>query len=385
MADIQVIVSDQSANAILETGIVGRHNAQFPRQDGIGEFPETAAAVSCVVVTDGDENDSPPSGGEDVELVANPGNNAVLCSIRRQQQQHRRRHHRQNNNNNDVTDSSKALRTSLDSGEGSRVSDHCDQEVDGGSCASVSGLLAAAARRKKHRRGKSKKRKWKPYNKLTWEEKQELEDRVARRAHRVREERFAHGQPVAPYNTTQFLMEDHNVQEPDLDNILNGHRQHRESTGTIDSDEYYSSPEDEEEFLQKEFCEVYDNIHAERLSSMTKLELIQEYMHLEDRVEKLEQKLRGELNRVQQQQQGVANVDSAGNLEKILIFQQEVHKLTEENDRLRRENDLLRHESAKPVEPVNIKDAPLDGQSVSVELMEHSGNDDEERTDNDLH
>jgi len=221
-------------------------------------------------------------------------------------------------------------------------------------------------RKKKHRRGKSKKRKWKPYNKLTWEEKRELEDRETRRAHRIREERFAHGQPVAPYNTTQFLMEDHNVKEPDLENVPNGHRQHRESTGTaIDSEEYYSSPEDEEEFLQKEFCEVYDNIHAERLSSMSKLELIQEYIQLEDRVDKLEHKLG-----VAGREEGEVEV-SAENLEKIRIFHQEMRKLTEENDRLRRENELLRDGVGRRVESVD--QAETEGDPVGMVISDSDG------------
>lgn len=234
-------------------------------------------------------------------------------------------------------------------------------------------------RRRRHRRGKSKKRKWKPYNKLTWEEKRELEDREARRANRIRAERFAHGQPVAPYNTTQFLMEDHNVQEPDLEN----HRQHRESTGTLDSDEYYySSPEDEEEFLQKEFCVVYDSIHAERLSSMTKLELIQEYMQLEDRVEKLEQKLKSgscgsgsgggygaTVARDRMNCDGEAK--SMENLEKIRIFQQEMLKLAEENERLRRENCVLKEVRCTYVDG--------DGTVSGVEPMDNLGEEVDER------
>ncbi|KAM5135043.1 protein HEXIM1-like [Mantella aurantiaca] len=71
--------------------------------------------------------------------------------------------------------------------------------------------------RKRHRRRPSKKKRpWKPYNKLTWEEKKRLEEREAQRASRVRAEMFAKGQPVAPYNTTQFLMDDHDLEEPDL-------------------------------------------------------------------------------------------------------------------------------------------------------------------------
>lgn len=209
---------------------------------------------------------------------------------------------------------------------------------------------AEQPRRKKHRRGKSRKRRWKPYNKLTWDEKKALEDRESLRALRIRAEMFAHGQPVAPYNTTQFLMEDHNVQEPLLENIpttsSHHHRQHKDSNCTVDdSDEFYSSPEDEEEFLQKEFTEAYDNIHAERLNTMGKSELIQEYIQLEDRVDKLEQKLR------HAQRDHENRIVDPGNFEecweKARIFQEEICKLQDENARLREENELLRNGLAR--------------------------------------
>ncbi|KAJ8344788.1 hypothetical protein SKAU_G00289810 [Synaphobranchus kaupii] len=80
--------------------------------------------------------------------------------------------------------------------------------------------------KKKHRRRPSskKKRRWKPYFKLTWEEKKEFDERETARASRVRAEMFAKGLPVAPYNTTQFLMEEHDREEPDLNTELGGRR-----------------------------------------------------------------------------------------------------------------------------------------------------------------
>lgn len=168
------------------------------------------------------------------------------------------------------------------------------------------------AGRKHRRRGKSKKKKWKPYYKLTAQERRDLEENEGRRADKVRAQRFAHGQPVAPYNTTQFLMEDHDVKEPDLDRVHSNNTQrqshvvshellsnkasNRRSSPMVTKDNeddhyYYSSPDDEGDFLQKEFSEDYKNAHAERLNSMSKGELVQEYLQLEDRVEKLEREL----------------------------------------------------------------------------------------------
>jgi hypothetical protein len=46
----------------------------------------------------------------------------------------------------------------------------------------------------------------------------------------------------------------------------------RESSFSLDSDEdyYYSSPEDEEEFVNKEFIKDYNMVRTDRLVDMTK-------------------------------------------------------------------------------------------------------------------
>ncbi len=46
----------------------------------------------------------------------------------------------------------------------------------------------------------------------------------------------------------------------------------RESSFSLDSDEdyYYSSPEDEEEFVNKEFIKDYNSVRTDRLVDMTK-------------------------------------------------------------------------------------------------------------------
>merc|ERR1712129_666295 len=66
-----------------------------------------------------------------------------------------------------------------------------------------------------------------------------------------------------------------------------------ESSFSIDSDEdyYYSSPEDEEEFMSREFIKDYDNLRNDRLVDMSKSELINEYLQMEERIESLERRL----------------------------------------------------------------------------------------------
>lgn len=202
----------------------------------------------------------------------------------------------------------------------------------------------ASSRRKKHRRGKTKKQRWKPYSKMSWQERRELEERETLRANRIRAEMLAHGQPLAPYNTTQFLMEDHNVQEPNYEHIPNGHRHNNRENSVDSSDEYYSSPEDEEDFLQKQFTEAYDNIHAERLNAMSKTELVQEYILLEDKVEELENQLKNASRYPNDRLTAEREVQTVleDQFEKVRIFKEEIQKLTDENDRLKSENELLR-------------------------------------------
>ncbi|XP_061567169.1 protein HEXIM1 [Cololabis saira] len=183
---------------------------------------------------------------------------------------------------------------------------------------SDTGLDARIGRKRHRRRTSRKKRTWKPYNKLSWEEKKALEERETARASRMREEMFAKGLPVAPYNTTQFLMDEHDREEPDL-NTESGARR---SLGAEDpgSEEDLCEPEEEDEddgsggggsdgigragsaggeFLQKDFSETYEMYHVESLQNMTKQELVQEYLELEKCMSRLEE----ENNRLRQMQQ----------------------------------------------------------------------------------
>lgn len=131
--------------------------------------------------------------------------------------------------------------------------------------------------RKRHRRPPfKKKRSWKPYNKLTWEEKKRLEERESQRASQMRAEMFAKGPPVAPYTTTQFLM-------------------------------------------------MKD--HVESLQDMSKQELIREYIELEECISRMEE----ENNHLRSQQADPPRLHE---------LEMELEKLKEENRRLRREQGV---------------------------------------------
>jgi len=210
--------------------------------------------------------------------------------------------------------------------------------------------------RRKHKAGKHHNRKWKPYDKLTWDERKVLDERETRRANLKREELFAAGQPMAPYNTTQFLMEQHQGSYDRLD-MLGDTRTSRPHTrdrdagaegadggsGSLDSSEEwnYDSADEDEEYLmgEKDFAEAYENYHAERLHSLSKEELVREYLELEAKTENLEKRLKqlgqappptGEDNSVFPDNSNM-DVDS------------EIERLKAENAKLARENDLLKN------------------------------------------
>lgn len=161
----------------------------------------------------------------------------------------------------------------------------------------------STARKRKNRRGykagKRHRSNWKPYSKMTWEERQACDERQSRRATQKRAEREARGQPMAPYNTTQFLMNEHPADDLQLSPLLAqaGSQMNcsadgeAELSGSMDSSDEFSSPEPDVEpdsFLEKEFADTYRSLHAERLQNLTKDELIREYLELEAKVERLE-------------------------------------------------------------------------------------------------
>lgn len=108
-------------------------------------------------------------------------------------------------------------------------------------------------------------------------------------------------QPAAPENTTQFIIDD---REPfDLDFNLcspttaspssyscsNSTSSVRGSPLDEKDFDYFSDIEEnfDQDYFEKDFNDVYDNIHAETLFSLTKQELISRYLNLEKREEEL--------------------------------------------------------------------------------------------------
>ncbi|XP_051850850.1 protein HEXIM2 [Antechinus flavipes] len=204
---------------------------------------------------------------------------------------------------------------------------------------------AEALGRRKHRRRSSKRKRhgWRPYLELSWAEKQQRDEQQSQRASRVREEMFAKGQAVAPYNTTQFLMDDHDLEEPDLGNPQGAPHQgsgwEEEDGGTGDID---GRGKAQGEFLQRDFSETYEHYHVESLQGRSKQELVRDYLELEKRLSRAEEETR----RLQQQR----NPLGPHPCERAQELAAEVERLKMENQRLRRENEMWGREGNGPGE-----------------------------------
>ena len=135
--------------------------------------------------------------------------------------------------------------------------------------------------RKKHRRGKHKRRRWKPYSHLTAEEKRQLEEQETARAVK-REARLA-GKPSAPWNTTQFLMEDRGNTEVRIPHPRSSRTLSVESS--LSDDEFYESPEDDAIehglFMEQDFEDTYEAMASEHLQGMSKVQLVDECLNLQ--------------------------------------------------------------------------------------------------------
>lgn len=92
---------------------------------------------------------------------------------------------------------------------------------------------------------------------------------------------FSDSQRLVPYNTNEFLMDDHYPKiSPNFNyNPSNSH------DSFSSSDCGMSGSIDEDEFLTKEFRMDYENLRSEQLHEMTKDQLIQEYLKLENQTE----------------------------------------------------------------------------------------------------
>ncbi|XP_034245278.1 protein HEXIM-like [Thrips palmi] len=172
----------------------------------------------------------------------------------------------------------------------------------------------------------------------------------------------------APNNTTQFIMEDH-TDVPALDlEALRGSRtsRARDSSFSIDSDEDFSSSPEDEAYLWKQFSNTYEDVHVERLGTMTKVDLIQEYLRLEQQVGNLEKKLIGSTGTDSESEvpEGDLAIEPVM-AEKIRIFQEEIRKLAVENEQLVQENKRIQSSSSLVRQSSSSLSSSIDSESDS--------------------
>ncbi|XP_022085837.1 protein HEXIM-like [Acanthaster planci] len=183
-------------------------------------------------------------------------------------------------------------------------------------------------RRRRRNNRKRSHRKWKPYSRLTWEERKELDELESKRATKKRANR------PTPYNTTQFLMEDHKVDTPDLS--AGGNHIPGDS-----SDELFDENDDirDGDFLEREFSAMYDEVQSERLQSMSKEQLVSEVLTLSKRVNELEETRQASDG---EQMNGHSISKDAfllrARLESLDDLEHEVQRLREENSVLKKAN-----------------------------------------------
>ncbi|GBP79982.1 Protein HEXIM1 [Eumeta japonica] len=237
----------------------------------------------------------------------------------------------------------------------------------------------SGSNKRKRRRGKTKRKMVKPFLKFPWQDRRRNDK--SKRNNRFR--KVVVNKTRAPYNNNQFLMEIH---KPEPENNFHigemPSARTRDSSFSIDSDEnyFYSLPEDEEDFLTKEFSSVYEDAQSERLSNMSKNELIQEYLILESKYENLVKTVkRSDRSKVKyideddynktsatDKDTSVTDKDSDGSdkdttiasgdasMVELPLFQEiskkvkdqedQIRELKVANDKLRLENEHLRHQ-----------------------------------------
>ena len=180
-----------------------------------------------------------------------------------------------------------------------------------------------ARKRKKHRRGR--RRKYKPYETLTAEERRELEQKEAARA--ARKEAEMVGKPDAPWNTTQFIMEDHGQFEVRIPEPRTNRTMSIDSV-SLSSEDFYESPEeadqDQGHALEQDFETMYHQIAAERLQGLSKDELVKEYFELENEMETVQSQIKQECT------------------SKISELEEQLLSLKAENSKLAKENEQLK-------------------------------------------
>ena len=184
------------------------------------------------------------------------------------------------------------------------------------------GLGKSKSKPKSTRTRRARRKAYRPYYQLSQGERDGREEREKLRVAKLKERMLAKGRIIAPYNTTQFLMADQ-----------------------LEEDFYFSNQvEDDQDFMSNEFKKEYEVHNLNRLEKMSKEMLLNEYMILERKNEKLEEKLET-IKKLEEVH--VENVNGRINPDveftnRVINLQSEMEKLKMENQRLLAENQEMK-------------------------------------------
>ena len=191
--------------------------------------------------------------------------------------------------------------------------------------------------KKKTRRGpKKQKKNKKPYFKLSWKEKEEVNEKDRMKG----EARLAGNKISAPNNTTQFLMQEHPTTTPNQTPVGISYDSDDDCdyNSISSADDNQVGLESSGVFMENDFAETFENIKAETLDSKSKSQLISDIVNLEKTVSDL-------VN----EREKVRHSSNDANSELL----DELTKLRRENEVLKRENLSLKEEKNPiPITPV---------------------------------
>jgi len=142
-----------------------------------------------------------------------------------------------------------------------------DSDTDEG----LGGLGKSKSKQRSNKTRRARRKAFRPYYQLSEGERDVREEREKLRVAKLKERMWAKGRIIAPYDTTQFLMADQ-----------------------AEDDCYYASiaPANDQDFMSNEFKKEYEVHNINRLEKMSKEMLLNEYMMLERKNERLEEKLK---------------------------------------------------------------------------------------------
>ena len=149
-----------------------------------------------------------------------------------------------------------------------------------------------------------------------------------------------------------------------------------------DDDFFYSSPDDEGEFMSREFLKDYDSARSDRLVAMGKGELINEYLQMEARIDALEKRL--ERSSKRKDAAAAAAAPLPDTTERISVFQREIQTLEAENAALREETRVLREQRQSEAEATAEVTEEANGRVVDdAEAVVSSSSSDDEGSSSD--